>query len=158
VEILSRLDTDTLGRELGLCAADESLRAEGRATHVAYPRETETMIALYAAATGELDTAWAKEGGYREPEGLSDEARSLVREMHTGTGLHSRQWALAERIAPRCGLTVDEVNTELGKTLRLSKNPLFEQKFTPSHDQRQKLFSEYLADRLVKLLDGALTA
>ena len=158
VEILARLNVDTLGRQLGLCGEDESLRAEGRNQFLTYPFETETMIALYAAATGELDTDWLKEGGYREPEGLSDEARALVSDTHHGTNLFWRDRTLAELIAPRCGLSQDDVQMELHKILRLPRNLLFTAKMNPNTDKRRKDFSFYLADRLAKLMGGTLTA
>jgi hypothetical protein len=158
VEILARLNTDKLGKALGLCSPDESLRADGRNFHQAYPFQTETMCTVYAAATGELDTDWAKQGGYREPEGLSAEARELVATTHHETGLFARDRKLAELISARNGMDAYDCELELGKIFRLCHNPIFTKRFAPNIDQRRKLFSEYLADRLRKLLDGQLTA
>jgi hypothetical protein len=152
VEILARLQADELGHRLGLCGPDESLRAASRGMGVAYPHETETMIALYAAATGELDTHSIADGGYREPERLSAEARQLVRTIHRGTGLYWRSYELAQRIAPRCGRPADEVQDELHELMLLSKDARFSEKVTPSVSERGKLFSEQLAERLTKLL------
>lgn len=133
-EALARLQTDAMARRMNLWSRDESLR-ELNPERGAYPKETETMVALSALASGTLDRDRLSAGDYAQPEAMAPEARQFMQRLHTETLYPQRPQKLAEELATRYGMDQDDATELVGDVLSLCKSTRFQFRSYKTYEQ-----------------------
>lgn len=158
--VFGRLGAQALAERMGLwdSRANGALRGQAREAG-AYDREVETIVALTAARHGEFDADVAADGGYRQPEALSERARQALVDDVVHHGVHARIERLAEIPG---GRDPDGTPTPIREVLSMCKTDAYggwRLVAMPDSDGRRvrrwvpgEPFSEALADRITDLL------
>jgi hypothetical protein len=113
-EALARLHWKKLGQKLQMSTAHTP-------QYGPYPLEVQSVVALTAYIQGEFDEEKLREGGYNQPQDLSDKAQEWMLSSYTEYGPGERLAVLARYIRERTGLETHEAYARVKDYLCLCK-------------------------------------
>lgn len=122
--IFGRVHCQALAERMGVWSAERGNLRE-HADGGSYAREVETVLALGAAACGELDKDKLRAGAYAQPEALSKRAQTYLQDLHVRYGPQGRIEQLSKTLADR-GLAADDAESAVRRLLVECKSNRYE--------------------------------